>query len=207
MNTLLSIWTKPTKTIEYVLANKTYSYGFIILLLASLSTGIVAFAGTGFLEDLPLIGIVLLSILLTYVIAIPAWFINAALYTWIGKMLGGTGKYRQMALIIPIGSIPTIWMLPFNVLVLILYGNKLFDQPTENFGITNMSIGLYILSNLILIGSGIYATVIMSKGIGLVHNFSAWRGFGTIMLLVLFVFILVIVFSVVVGIVLFILFS
>ena len=203
MNPLLSIWTKPTETINYVLANKTYAYGFFILLLGSISTGIIAFAGTGYLDGLPLLAIVLISILATYVISIPGWFINAALYTWVGKMLGGTGKYKQMALITPIGSIPTIWMLPFNLLVIIIYGKELFALPTSNFGITNMTISLYILSNIILMGLGVYSTVVMSKGIGIVHNYSAWRGFGTIMLIVLFVLILAIGLSVVVGIGLF----
>jgi hypothetical protein len=200
LNPLLSIWTKPTETINYVLANKTYSYGFFILLLASISTGIIAFSGTGYLDAFPLPAIILISILVTYAVSIPGWFINAALYTWVGKMLGGKGNYKQLALITPIGSIPTILMLPFNLLIILMYGKELFALPTSNFGITNMGLSLYILSNIILMALGVYSTVVMSKGIGLVHEFSAWRGFGTIMLIVLFVLILAIVFSIVIGI-------
>lgn len=199
MNPLLSIWTKPTATLKYVLENKSYAYGFFILLLASISTGVMAFAGLGLLDNLPLGAIILIAILATYAVSIPGWFINAAFYTWVGKMLGGTGKYKQMAIITPIGSIPTIYMFPLNLLVVILYGKELFSTPTENFGLTNMSLGMYLLSNVIVMGLSIYSTVIMSKGIGIVHGFSAWRGFGTIMLIILFLFIIIAILSISIG--------
>ena len=52
-------------------------------------------------------------------------------------------------------------------------------RPVDIFTVTNMSIGFYLLLNLIQIGVSIYAIVVLSKGIGLVHNFSALRGFGS----------------------------
>ena len=66
LNTLISIWTKPMKTLQYVLENKTVSYGFFILFLTSLSTGLVTFAGRGLFDGFPLLTIVIISIIVTY---------------------------------------------------------------------------------------------------------------------------------------------
>jgi hypothetical protein len=49
---------------------------------------------------------------------------------------------------------------------------------------------------LILMGVSIYGMVVLSKGIGIVHNFSAWRGFGVIMI---FIGIIILIAIVVVG--------
>jgi hypothetical protein len=57
-------------------------------------------------------------------------------------------------------------------------------QPVDIFAVTNMSIGFYLPLNLIQIGVSIYAIVVLSKGLGLVHNFSALRGFGAVMIMI-----------------------
>ncbi|WP_194841502.1 Yip1 family protein [Sporosarcina obsidiansis] len=184
MNPILSIWTKPKQTIQYVLETKTWNYGFFIILVASISIGLTSFADTGFLTNLPLVLIILLGIISSFVGGIIGWFINAGLYTWVGKWLGGTGKFKEMATVVPLSSLPIIWMLPYNLLLVAIYGKTLFQDPYEMGSLTNIPIILFILSNLLLLGLGVFSTVILSKAIGVVHHFSTWRGFGTIMIIV-----------------------
>jgi hypothetical protein len=180
MNPLLTIWSQPTRTLQYMLEKKTAAYGFLIFLLSSISTGSVAMATTGIFGSMPLPFILLLSIIMTYGGALIGWVITTALYTWVGKWLGGKGKFSDMLLITPASAIPMIWLAPMNFLLVAVYGSRLFEVPTENFGITNLPIGIYLLQNLIMFGVGIYGTVIACKGIGLVHGFSAWRGLGVV---------------------------
>lgn len=196
MNPLLSIWTQPTKTLEYMLTNKTVAYGFLIYLLSSISVGSVAFATTGLFGSMPLAFIVIISIVISYGSALLGWVITAALYTWVGKWLGGRGKFSDMIRVTPVYVIPVIWIAPMNFLLIAVYGTRLFEVPTENFGLTNLPLGVYFLQNILMIGISIYGTVLTCKGVGLVHGFSAWRGLGVVAIIIgIFV-----AFSIIIGI-------
>ena len=190
MNPFLLIWTQPKKTLAYLIEHKTIGYGLMIMVISSLCSGIMAFADTGLLEGFSLPAIFAISFGAALLISIPAYFMSAFMYTWIGKLLGGTGNWREMCLVIAGGVLPMIWTLPIGILAVIIYGKALFSEPVGVFAVTNMSLGFYLFHTVIMTGLSIFSTVIQSKGIGLVHNFSAWRGFGTIMIYAGIVFVL-----------------
>ncbi|ARF16946.1 Yip1 family protein [Sporosarcina ureae] len=184
MKPLISVWTQPKQTIRYVLEYKTWNYSFFILFLTSVSVGLTSFAETDILPDLSLPLIILLSILSSFIGTIISLFISSALYTWVGKWLGGTGNFKDMVQMSPIASIPMIWMMPINLLLVIIFGKNLFVDMMNNadaavFG--TLSIVL-LLTNLLTLALGIFSTVILSKGIGIVHHLSSWRGLGTILI-------------------------
>jgi hypothetical protein len=187
---------------QYMLEKKTAAYGFLIFLLSSISTGSVAMATTGIFGSMPLAFIVILSILITYGGALIGWVLFAALYTWVGKWLGGSGKFSDMVRIVPASSIPIIWLAPMNFLLVAVYGSRLFEVPTDNFGLTNLPIGVYFLTNILTFGISIFGTVISCKGIGLVHGFSAWRGLGVVaiilglVMLLMFMIVILIIFTI-----------
>lgn len=204
MNPILSIWTQPKETLRYMIDQKSMRYALVLVLLAAFSSGIMNFSDSGFFESLSLPAILTISVGSVLLLSVPAWYINALIYTWVGKLLGGTGNWRQMCQVVAAGMIPTIWTMPIGIMAVIIYGKTLFDAPPGEFGITNMSIGFYLLHTIILIGFGIFSTIIISKGIGLVHNFSAWRGFGVVMifagiLLLLLIIVVIIVVVVVLS--------
>ena len=203
MNPLLSIWSQPTKTLAYMLEKKSVGYGVVIFLLGSVGSGSIAFAATGWFSGMPVFLSILLSILLVFTGSLLGWVIMTALYTWIGKWLGGTGVFSEMIHVTPTATIPSIWLAPMNFLILGIYGSRLFEVPTENLGITNLPLGVYFFMNLVTIGVGIYGTVISCKGIGLVHNFSAWRGLGVLAILMAFVFVASIIISIIMAFLLF----
>ena len=183
MNPLLSIWSQPKNTVQYMLDNKPISYLIFLAMLSSFASGFLAFADKGFLVEFSLPVILLIITVVSIIIGIVGLGLSAVVYTWIGKLLGGTGTIRNMSYAVAAGAIPTIWTMPLGIIAVILYGKNLFMQP-DIFSITNMSTGFYILYNLILMGVSIYSIVILSKGIGLVHNFSALRGFGAVMIFI-----------------------
>lgn len=180
MNPLISIWSRPTDTLRYMLKEKTARYGFFIFFLGTIGSGFFVSTSTGLFDGLPLLAIVLLAFSSNYIGALLGWWLSSVLYTWIGKWLGGTGTFSDMARIVPAGTIPIIWLAPMNFLLLAVYGSRLFEAPTDPLIPTNLPIGIYFLTNMISIGVGIYGTVLSCKGIGLVHGFSAWRGLGVL---------------------------
>ena len=189
MNPFLSVWKAPKETVAYLIEHKTIGYGLMIAMIASLGSGIMAFADTGLLEGSSLPVILMTSLGIALAISVAGYFISAFVYTGIGKLLGGTGNWRDMCLVIAGGALPMVWIMPIGIIAVLLYGEKLFSLPGI-FEVTNMSTGFYFLYTLILIGLSVFAMIIQSKGIGLVHNFSAWRGFGTMMIFAGILFVL-----------------
>jgi hypothetical protein len=184
LNPLLSIWSQPKNTVQYMLDNKPISYLIFLAILSSFATGILAFADQGFLVKFSLPVILIIITILSMIGTVAGFGLSAVIYTWIGKLLGGTGTIRNTSYAVAAGFIPTIWMMPLGIIAVILYGKNLFMQPVDIFAVTNMSIGFYLPLNLIQIGVSIYAIVVLSKGLGLVHNFSALRGFGAVMIMI-----------------------
>ncbi|QUW20415.1 YIP1 family protein [Sporosarcina sp. Marseille-Q4063] len=184
MNPLLSIWSQPKNTVQYMMDNKPISYLIFLAILSSFATGILAFADQGFFVEFSLPVILLIITILSIIGTVAGLGLSSVVYTWIGKLLGGTGTIRNTSYAVAAGLIPTIWTMPLGIIAVILYGKNLFMQPVDIFTITNMSIGFYLPLNLIQLGVSIYAVVVLSKGLGLVHNFSAWRGFGAIAIMI-----------------------
>lgn len=195
---LLTIWTRPTATMEYMKNETTTKYAIFILALAALATGGYQAGNTGFFNDLPLAALIPLLITSTFVGGIVSWIIGSALYTWIGKgIFSGTGKFTEMLRVVPATSIPMIWMAPVNYWIIAAYGKLAIEVPPEgSLVFTYLPLTVYFLVNLITIALGIYGVVVSSKGIGLVHGFSAWRGLGVnlIVLAAAFLIIFVILF-------------
>ena len=98
MNPLFSIWTQPSNTIRYIIDHKSMMYSFMLISISALINSIMAFADFGLFNSLSFfttLVVVLFSSLLTGLID---WGIVIVAYTWIGKLLGGTGTMRKMGL-------------------------------------------------------------------------------------------------------------
>lgn len=197
MSPIISIWRQPSNTIRYVVENKSLVYALLLVSISSLASSVMAFADSGFLERFSLSMTIILVLMLGLLSGLLGWGITTVAYTWLGKLLGGTGTMRKMGLAVSVGVIPMIWTAPIGIFAILVYGKQLFATPPGLFAITNMSSGFYFFHMLVMLGISIFGIIVQSKGVGIVQNFSAWRGFGTIMLFagIIFVITFIIVFS------------
>jgi len=198
MNPFLSIWSRPTDTIRYVLDNKTLSYSFLLLALASIAMAPLSASQFLFIEDLPVAAVVFIAVFGLFAASLAGWCLNAALYTWVGKWLGGTGTFKRMLSVVPLGSLPVIWIMPFSLLfglslVVLRFTESAAAAP---FALVAVLVGPFLI--FIIMGLSVYGTVILSKAIGIVHQFSAWKGFGTIAIILGFFVALYVIFMIVV---------
>ncbi|VDG91180.1 Yip1 domain [Lysinibacillus sphaericus] len=180
MKPFLSIWTRPTETIQYVLDHKKLSYSYLILVMAALAIAPLTITQMLFIEEIPLLVILPIAFFGLFILTTAGWFLNSALYTWIGKWLGGTGTYKKMLAVVPLGSLTAIYILPFSWVMMFAL---IILRYVESDAAATVFVILFALSPILflgLMGLSVYGTVIMSKAIGIVHNFSAWKGFGTI---------------------------
>ncbi|WP_251638854.1 YIP1 family protein [Sporosarcina sp. NCCP-2716] len=198
MNPFLSIWGRPTETIRYVLNHKTLSYSFLLLALASLAMAPISAAQFLFIEEIPVAAVVFFAVFGLFAASLAGWLLYTALYTWVGKWLGGTGTFTRMLSVVPLGSLPLIWIMPFSLLLGLSLTVLRFTESgfAASYAVAALFLGPLLM--LIIMGLSVYGTVILSKGIGIVHGFSAWKGFGTIAIILGIFIALYIVFMIVV---------
>ncbi|TQR16543.1 Yip1 family protein [Psychrobacillus soli] len=200
LNPFYSIWLSTRETIRYVLDYKDLRYSLTIAAIAGIPSAINAADKLWERFDislwLMLIGIIVLGPLLSLV----GVYIGAAIYTWIGKLFGGIGKYKEMLQAIGIVMVTQIWMAPFWILSAIFVYNDFLVIDVVS-GINPGAIIWFIISSLITITFSIWVIIIQSKAIGEVHQFSSWKGFATLIIpsivigIIVFIITIIIVFS------------
>lgn len=180
LNPFLSVWTQPKETVRQFIKNDRLGYTMILVSIAGIGATIAGLQDSGWFQEFSvvfwIIGILLGGIISGFL----NLGVNSLLYTFIGKLYGGKGKLRDMAIAIGPTVIPQIFAVPVFVFYALFYGERFFAAP-EGFNITSIPLGAYLFLILLMLASGIWSIVVTSKAIGVVHGFSSMRGFGVYM--------------------------
>lgn len=200
LNPLLTIWTQPKETVRQLIEENKIGLSVLLVMIAGIGGVITALQDSGWFLDLSPI-LLIIGILITGLLSgLLNLGISTLLYTGIGKLYGGHGKLRDMAIAIGPMMIPQVFVVPVLILFALYYGERFFMVP-EAFGITSISLGAYLFLTLLTASASIWSIVISSKAIGVVHGFSSWRGFGVLMTLLGIVILVTLI--IVIGVIMF----
>ncbi|QHJ71883.1 YIP1 family protein [Planococcus halotolerans] len=181
-NPILSIWTQPKETVGQLIDQNKLGFSMLLVCIAGIGGTITALQDSGWFLDLSpallAIGIIFAGI----ISGLLNLGITTLLYTGIGKLYGGHGKLRDMAIAIGPMMIPQVFVVPVLIIYAFIFGKQFFTLP-EAFSITSIPLGAYFFLTLLTAVASIWSLVISSKAIGVVHGFSSWRGFGVLMTL------------------------
>lgn len=199
-NPILSIWTQPKETVRQLIEENKIGLSVLLVMIAGIGGVITTLQDSGWFLDLSPV-LLSLGILTTGLISgLLNLGISTLLYTGIGKLYGGHGKLRDMAIAIGPMMIPQVFVVPVLIIFALYYGERFFMVP-EAFGITSISLGAYLFLTLLTATASIWSIVISSKAIGVVHGFSSWRGFGVLMTLLGIVILVTLI--IVIGVIMF----
>lgn len=192
---LLSYWVRPRQTIRFLLQNGTSP--FLLYTLIPLFGIVFALDQLFYRGDwgdyLPFPTLVGGSLLLGIPIGFLIWFLYSGLFWGIGKLLGGTGEWREMRITVAWASLPFVGKLMIWCWQILLFQEEMFTSDTPSIdGSAPLKLFyiLLILCDLIL---NVWYFLHLSKSIGEVHQYSAWRGglvifFGLVVLWCFFYF-------------------
>ncbi|MFD1032096.1 YIP1 family protein [Metaplanococcus flavidus] len=183
INPFLSVWTQPKETVRQFIKHNKLGYSMVLVSLAGIGGVITGLQDSGWFLDLSLafwiFGILIVGIVSGFL----NLGLNSLLYTLIGKLYGGHGKLRDMAIAVGPAMVPQIFVLPVLIIYILIYGERFFAAPAD-FSFTSIPLGASLLLTLLIAVASIWSIVITSKAIGVVHEFSSMRGFGVIMTIV-----------------------
>lgn len=186
-NPWITIWTRPRATIRRIVETDVrYQVVFLAMLAGALSRlesrwaqvpgapGSVAF---------PLM--VVASVIVGAILGVIGLYINGALLKWSGSVLGGVANYAEVRAALAWAEVPAIVAVSIGILsILIGTGGPL--MPFGGSG-AESSVSVSLLHAIF----GVWSFILVLKGVGEVHRFSAWRALGAIVLVVVAIAILI----------------
>ena len=183
-NPWLSIWLHPRSTIQAIIDRDP---GHLVVPLAMLSgiSQVLDKASSRNLGDemgMPaLLATCLLGGVFTGVVGL---YVFGALARVAGRWLGGTGTSQHLRTAIAWAAVPTAVGLALWIPEYMVFGRDLFSAETPRIDAHPILLLEFALLEFAL---AMWSLVILCKGVGQVHGFSAWRGLGTIVIAVLLV--------------------
>ncbi|WP_404406022.1 YIP1 family protein [Jeotgalibacillus malaysiensis] len=177
MNPFLTVWFKPKSTTNYVIENKSVKYSIILFIISSYTSTLNGLQEAGYIEGMSLLLVTGLILISGPVFGFIGFYIGSWLFTLVGKWMNGTGTLEDMRKAIAVTAIPNVFILPVLIIYILIYGEMYFQAPAWN-EFSSIPLGASLTLNVIMMTVGIWNIVITSKMIGVVHNFSSWRGFG-----------------------------
>nr|WKN34196.1 Yip1 family protein [Tunicatimonas sp. TK19036] len=172
-NLFISIWTKPTQTLAYILKHCPEKYVMPLLILG----GIVRAIGRATMKDMgdkmPTIGVLAMAIIFGGALGWITYYIYAWGMSATGKWLKGNAEPSEFRTIIAWALVPTVCSLILLVPELMIFGDDLFRSQISNTS-TFYSI-MWSVFGVLEIILGIWTMVILIKGISLIQKFNTGK--------------------------------
>ena len=182
MNPWFSMWTKPRKTMRYILNDNPRKYIIPLAMIYGVLTALDKASLKSMGDTFSLWSILLIAIVGGSIGGICYVYLDALLLKWTGTWIGGKGTTEQIRAAITWGSIPYIVVSILWIPELILYGKELFTTATPMIDASlSLSILLIVLGVIEFVFS-IWSVIVGLKCLGEVQGFSAWKALGNCIL-------------------------
>ncbi len=178
MNPWFSMWTKPRKTMRYILNDNPRKYIIPLAMIYGVLSALDKASLKNMGDTFSLWSILLIAIVGGSIGGICYVYLDALLLKWTGTWIGGKGTTEQIRAAITWGSIPYIIVSILWIPELILYGKELFTTATPMIDASlSLSILLIVLGIIEFVFS-IWSVIVGLKCLGEVQGFSAWKALG-----------------------------
>lgn len=181
MNPWKTIWLQPRMTVRYFLEEGNPKHPlYIVLLMGFLSFLTTALMNAGE-EPMSYFGTIIGALIGGTISSFISWWISAGLIYFVAaKILGGVGTYKQTRFAYAYGLLPLV----MGQLVLwfptaIILGNKAFADPVF---LSSFQTGWVVFFTFVYIILSIWSFVTMLNAVSEAHQFSRWRGFFSVIL-------------------------
>ena len=186
MNVWTAVWMKPKEAVRYAIDFKPMRFAIILALLAGVLDGLNGASQNNLGDGMSISGIFVTSILMGPILGLIAWWLGAGISTIVGTWLGGIGRFAELKMAFAITLIPGIVGGILWIPDLLILGESLFIK--ENIVTGGKLIWLFF-SGAIGFIIGIWGFVITIMAIAEAHQFSVWRGFWTVVIQAVLIFV------------------
>lgn len=186
MNVWTAVWLKPKEAVRYAIDFKPMRFAIILALIAGLLDVLNGTSQNNLGEGMSVPGIFVMAIIMGPILGLIAWWLGAGISTIIGTWLGGIGRFAELKMAFAITLIPGIVGGMLWIPDLLILGESLF---VEDDIVTGGKLVWLLFSGTIGFIIGIWGFIITIMAIAEAHQFSAWRGFWTVVIQAVLIFV------------------
>lgn len=175
LNPWLSIWVRPRETIRALVS---YNVNYRFLILSAVCGFLYMLQSSQFLslgQESSLLSILIVSLILAIPIGYIVFNVSAVFMYFVGKLIKGKGKYKEVRAAIYWASVPNLVSIFLWIVMMIAFGKTLFVTGFEE-NLSSGALGMIFAVAILHIAVAIWGLIILVKAIGEVQGFSAWMG-------------------------------
>lgn len=176
------IWTSPRLVFNFLNKYKYEKYMHLLLLLAGISKAFDRASSKNMGDSLPFGAVLGVCLVFGGLLGWIAYYIYAALLSWIGQWLNGKGGTFSLLRVLSYGMIPSIAALTLLIPQLILFKNGIFEREFDPFNEGTAAGVIFYTTVLIEIVLSIWAIVLIVIGISVVQKISIGKSIINIIL-------------------------
>ena len=188
MNVWTAVWLKPKEVARYAIDFKPMRFAIILALIAGVLDVLNGASQNSLGDMMSVPRIFMMAIVMGPILGLIAWWIGAGISTIVGTLLGGIGRFEELKKAFAITLIPNIIGGMLWIPDLLILGESLYME--DNI-VTGGKLVWLFFSGTIGFIIGIWGFVITIMAIAEAHQFSAWRGFWTVVIPGILIFIVV----------------
>jgi hypothetical protein len=182
INPWFNMWVHPRKTIRRIVAIKpnvgfvwlSAIYGFPLMMQISQALSLSLFLSWEL--------IVLGSIILAPFVGMVGILIASALFTWIGRWLGGNATFEQVKAAVTWSNVPLIMTSLSWIACLVVFRGMLFYEGFFQSAFIGSELTLISVVGGVQSAIAIWSLVLLVAGLAEVQEFSAWKALVNIIL-------------------------
>ncbi len=190
LNPWTSIWFNPRKTIRYIVDTDVGYRVHLLAMLAGVAQALDRAVSRDYGDSMPWYVVLLLAVMLGALGGLVNLYVGGAILRWVGGKLGGKATFAEVRAAIAWSSLPTIVGMVFPLIAIAFFREEAFTSATPRLNAwvqqSDLNAVLVMMLGLVMVFGGmmmgIWQLVLLSKTLGEVNGFSAWRGLLTFLL-------------------------
>ena len=189
------IWMSPRSVFKFINDNKYNELTTVLLIFAGITSSLNNASGRNLGDYVPLWAVLIACVVGGAIFGWISFYIYAALLSWTGKWLKGTGNTTSLLRMMSVAFIPSLVIIFIFILRIALYGNEVFQSNIDLFGKGALTIGIYAFTAFVEVALGIWTLAILVIGISEVQKLSVWKSILNMILPVIVLIALYSIFS------------
>jgi hypothetical protein len=188
-NPFLTIWTRPRATIRGIVDTNPILHVVPLAMAGGVVQTIDRAVQRNAGDVLSLPAIIALAVFLGPIGGLIGLFVGGWFTRTAGRWLGGRATPEQVRAAIAWSFIPGLATIPILIVQIGFFGRELFTQSKLTVGSDGFLTLVLMATGVLEVVLGIWSFVILLKCVGEVQGFSAWKALGSLILIVLVIFV------------------
>lgn len=181
------IWTEPRRVFKFINDTQYEKYLYILMIFAGIVRAFDRASSKDMGDHSSLFSIVFGSVILGGMLGWISYYIYAALLSWTGKWLNGTGNTSSIYRMMAYAMIPSIMALVFVFLQIAVYGQDYFKSNTDFLESNIIGSIVFWISFSMEILLSLASLVLMVIGLSEVQKFSIGKAIVNLILPIAFI--------------------